>query len=124
MVDVFWKPGRLRKSKCDCLMSSHSKNVSAGKRFFQVVGIVFVLVVSVMGYHVYELVHWKIPESYDAWTSGTLMVGYLESHTNQWPRSWNDLASATNHNRPMSVFVPIDRLRQVVKIDWGMDVKQ
>ena len=85
--------------------------------------VLFVAIAAMVGYNLYKLVHYKIPESYNAWTTGTLMVGYLETHSNEWPRSWDDLQSATNFNQPMSVFVPIDRLRQSVKIDWQVDVK-
>lgn len=85
-------------------------------------GILIVVAISMAGYDVYQLVHSKIPESYDAWTTGSLVVGYLETHSNQWPRSWDDLSCATNYNQPMSVFVPFERLRQSVKIDWQVDV--
>ena len=104
-------------------MSSPRRHISVWKRLLLVFAVVFVAVVAIVGYDLYRLVHYKIPESYDAWTTGSLIVGYLEAHTNQWPTSWDDLQAATNFNQPMSVFVPIDRLRQSVKIDWQVDVK-
>ena len=104
-------------------MSSPRRHISVWKRLLLVFAVVFVAVVEIVGYDLYRLVHYKIPESYDAWTTGSLIVGYLEAHTNQWPTSWDDLQAATNFNQPMSVFVPIDRLRQSVKIDWQVDVK-
>jgi len=103
-------------------MSSPSQRIPVWKRLLFALGFVIVVVVSMVGYNIYQLVHSKIPESYDAWTTGTLVVGYLETHSNQWPRSWVDLSSATNFNQPMSVFVPFERLRQSVKVDWHVDV--
>lgn len=52
------------------------------------------------------------------------MVEYLRTHTNQWPRSWEDLRSATNSllEKGMPIYVPLDRLPQFVKIDWQADV--
>jgi hypothetical protein len=103
-------------------MSSPRQHIPVWKRLLLALGILFIIIISMIGYSLYQMVHTKIPESYDAWTTGTLVVGYLETHTNQWPKSWDELQSATNVNRPMSVFVPIDRLRQSVKIDWLVDV--
>lgn len=82
------------------------------------------VVVLMIGYSLYQMVHSKIPEAYNAWTTGTLVVGYLETHSNQWPRSWEDLRDATNFHRPTSVFVPIERLQQSVRIDWRVDIAQ
>ncbi|MBE0540146.1 MAG: hypothetical protein IH623_02045 [Verrucomicrobia bacterium] len=62
----------------------------------------------------------KIPESYVAWTTGNLIVDYLNTHSNQWPRSWEDLDQATNCLR----YVPIEELRERVKIDWDADFGQ
>jgi len=104
-------------------MSSPRRHISIWKRLLLVFAVLFVAVVAMVAYDLYQLVHYQIPESYDAWTTGTLMVGYLETHSNRWPRSWEDLESATNINQPMSVFVPIDQLRHSVKIDWQVDVK-
>jgi len=99
------------------------RHFSVWKRLLLALGILFIVVVSLIGYDLYHLVHSEIPESYDAWTTGSLLVGYLQTHSNEWPRSWDDLRSATNFNQPVSVFVPIDRLRQSVKINWQVDVK-
>src|SRR5208283_4773686 len=104
-------------------MSSPRRHISVRKRLLLVFAVLFVAVGAMVGYELYQSLVYKIPESYDAWTTGSLIVGYLETHSNQWPRSWDDLQSATNFNRPMSGFVPIDRLRQSVKIDWQVDVK-
>ncbi len=94
------------------------------KRILVVVGLLFAVTVATVGISLFRLVHTVIPESYNAWTSGYLVVGYLQTHTNQWPRSWEELADATNYHQPQSVFVPLARLRQSVKIDWAADVTQ
>jgi hypothetical protein len=62
----------------------------------------------------------KIPESYAAWTTGNLMVDYLNTHSNQWPRSWQDLEQATNCLR----YVPIETLRTKVRINWDANFDQ
>ena len=64
-----------------------------------------------------RLVVVKIPESYAAWTTGNLIVDYLNTHNNQWPRSWDDLDQATNCQR----YVSIEKLRGKVKVDWNID---
>jgi hypothetical protein len=84
---------------------------------------VLIVVISVIGYSAFKT--WRLlPESYAAWTTGNLMVEYLQTHTNQWPRGWEDLRSATNSLREkgMNVYTPLDRLPQFVKIDWQVDV--
>ena len=62
-----------------------------------------------------DVVSRRIPESYAAWTTGNLIVDYLATHENQWPRSWEDLDRATNCQR----YTKIEILRTKVKIDWG-----
>lgn len=103
-------------------MSSPRRHISVWKRLLLVFALLFIAVVAKVGYDIYRLVHYEIPESYDAWTTGALVVGYLATHTNQWPKGWDDLQSATDSNLPKSGFVPIERLRQSVKIDWQLDV--
>ena len=105
-------------------MSLTRSQIPIWKRLLLVLGIVFIFGVLITGYSLYQMVHNKIPESYAAWTTGSLIVGYLQTHTNQWPRSWDDLRSATNSVLPASGFVPIERLRQSVKIDWLADVER
>jgi len=66
---------------------------------------------------VHDLISKKIPESYAAWTSGNLIVDYLNTHSNEWPHSWEDLDQATNCLR----YTPIETLRTKVKIDWNVN---
>ena len=38
---------------------------------------------------------WRgIPDAYAAWDTGILIIEYLETHDDQWPRSWYNLLSA------------------------------
>ena len=70
------------------------------------------------------VVTWRrIPEGYAAWTTGSLMVEYLQTHTNSWPRSWNDLRAATNSlgEKGKPVYMPLDHLPELVAIDWKVD---
>ena len=62
---------------------------------------------------------------YAAWTTGNVIVEYLVTHTNQWPRSWEDLRSATNsmlESGKPGVYTPLDRLPEFVKVDWDIDM--
>ena len=75
--------------------------------------VAFLLYVIASAFNVYR----KIPESYAAWASGNLIVDYLNTHSNRWPRSWEELEQATNCLR----YVPIDTLRTKLKIDWEVN---
>jgi hypothetical protein len=91
-----------------------------GKRLLLIWGILLLIV---GGAFVYSFIRvWlAIPESYAAWTSGNALVDYLQEHTNHWPRNWEELRSATNRSL---WYVPVERLKEVVKIDWQTDVGQ
>jgi hypothetical protein len=82
-----------------------------------------VLLLLVAGDFVYSFMRmWlAIPESYAAWTSGNALEDYMLENTNHWPRNWDELGSATNR---LNWFVPVERLKEVVKIDWQIDVKK
>ena len=67
-----------------------------------------------------------IPDAYAAWDTGILIIEYLETHEDQWPRSWEQLmtASATlekngKHLRGGSSVY--GELRSRVSIDWNAD---
>lgn len=104
-------------------MSSPRPHMAVWKRLLLVLAIVFAMGACGLGYSLYQTVHVKIPESYAAWTTGNLMVEYLATHTNQWPRGWEDLRSATNSllEKGGHVWVPLDRLPQSVKVQWHTD---
>jgi len=89
------------------------------KRFLLVLLIVFAIALAIVGFSIFNTLR-KIPESYAAWTTGNLIIDYLNTHTNQWPRRWEDLEQATNCLR----YVPIEKLRDQVRIDWNSDFDQ
>ncbi len=93
------------------------------KRLLQALGVLLLLGMIGTAYSVHRLVNHTIPESYAAWTTGDLLVEYLQTHSNQWPRSWEDLRAANNSRRAkgLSVHTPIDQLPKHVKIDWSVD---
>jgi hypothetical protein len=101
-------------------MSSTRPQIALWKRLLLGLVIVLGIVVCGVGYNLYRLVTVKIPESYAAWTTGNLIVEYLATHTNQWPRSWDDLRAATNSllEKGRPVYTPLDRLPRFVKVDW------
>jgi hypothetical protein len=88
-----------------------------------IIGIIIFGIAAYFAYSVYWLVNRKIPESYAAWTAGDLIVEHLRNHSNNWPRSWEDLQSAANSRltNGMNVWTPVDRLPRYVKIDWDID---
>jgi hypothetical protein len=90
------------------------------KRLLLTLGILLLIV---GGTFVYSFIKvWlAIPESYAAWTSGNALENYMLEHTNHWPRDWDELRSATNR---LLWYVPVERLKKVVKIDWQTDVRQ
>jgi hypothetical protein len=90
------------------------------KRLLLAFGILLLIVGGAFAYAYIRL--WsQLPESYAAWTSGNAFVDYLQEHTNHWPRNWDELRSATNRSL---WYVPVERLKEVVKIDWQTDVGQ
>lgn len=105
-------------------MSAPRPSLPLWKRILLVLGIALAIVMTIAGYSLYRVVHYDIPESYNAWTTGELLKGYLQTQTNRWPRSWDELADATNHDLSMRIFVPFDQLRKEVKIDWQADAAQ
>jgi len=38
----------------------------------------------------------NIPDAYAAWATGDLIIFHMQTHSNQWPRSWDELLSNTN----------------------------
>ena len=88
------------------------------KRLLLGLGLLLLIVGGMFVYAFFRL--WlAISESYAAWTSGNAVVNYLQEHTNHWPRDWNQLRSATNGSL---WYVPAERLKELVKIDWQVDV--
>ncbi len=105
-------------------MTPFSTGLSLWKRIALILGILAAIVTVLFGYALYVTVNVVIPESYCSWMTGDLLVRYLQIHTNQWPRNWDDLASVTNDPGPLSQYVAVENLRQTVKIDWQVDVRQ
>jgi hypothetical protein len=76
------------------------------------------------------------PEAYAVWQTADLVMAYLDQHDGAWPRGWNDLRpiTASNGEGPYAAqrggvievgFRPpldIDRLQQLVEVDWSADV--
>ena len=107
-------------------MSSPRPRIARWKLLLLVFVVLFIIVVTKIGCDLYQMVHTKIPESYASWTVGNVMVEYLQTHTNQWPRSWEDLRSVTNSIEQKevgscNVYTPFERLPEFLKIDWRVD---
>lgn len=78
---------------------------------------------AVIGYSVYRKVTVVIPHSYAAWTTGDLLVEYLETHNDQWPRGWADLRQARDSlvRKGRNLYWDFDKLPGVVKVDWNVE---
>lgn len=85
-----------------------------------------------VGWAAFEAIStWRgIPDAYAAWDAGTLMIAYLESHDDQWPRSWDELLATVETLEKTGKtlrgadgeggFVYGD-LRSRVAIDWSVE---
>lgn len=106
-------------------MSSLRKSVPIWVRALQGLGILLFFFAALLVYGAIQVSR-KVPESYAAWTSGNILVGYLKTHTNQWPRSWDEIRkeSETIGVSGGLIYTPIERLPEFVKIDWSVDVKE
>ena len=73
-------------------------------------------------YSIVRMVKVVIPHSYAAWTVGDLLIEYLETHTNQWPRSWKDLSEARDSLvlKGRAIYCDFDKLTNMVRIDWNV----
>jgi hypothetical protein len=93
------------------------------KGFLLVVVGLFVLWIINGGFKVYHLVHVEIPHSYAAWTTGDLIVEYLEIHNEKWPHSWADLQEAKDSlmKRGRAIYWDFNQLPSIVKIDWNVN---
>jgi hypothetical protein len=100
----------------------------------RVVTAVILLALAGIGWYGYMFVRtWReVPYAYAAWDAGTLLVEYLETHDNHWPRSWDELRAAEttldSHGRRLrgsngkGGFIYGD-LKDAVAIDWNADVE-
>jgi len=102
-------------------MSSPRRHISVWKRLLLVFAVLFVAVVAMVGYDLYQLCITRFLNRMML-DDGSLIVGYLEAHSN----SGQEVGTIYSQQQLQSAhvgFVPIDRLRQSVKIDWQVDVK-
>ena|SRR5258706_16333366 len=84
---------------------------------------VVILLAVYFGYGIYEMAFVLIPNSYAAWITGDLIVEYMKTHSDRWPRSWDELRQAKEslkrQGRP--IYWKFEELPQKIKIDWSAD---
>ena len=101
-------------------MATHRSSLLTWKRIlvsaFLLIGVLGLLV----GYSIYRKVAIIVPHSYAAWTTGDLLIEYMETHAGNWPRGWEDLGEAKESlvKKGRSIHFQFDRLPAIVKIDW------
>jgi hypothetical protein len=66
----------------------------------------------------------NLPDAYAAWDTGTLIIEYMDTHAGKWPKSWNDLFSATatlerRHEILRSGPAAYLKFPGRVKVDWA-----
>lgn len=75
------------------------------------------------GYSIYRMVAVVVPHSYAAWMTGDLLVEFMETHNDHWPRGWEDLAKARDSlvQKGRNIYYDFDKLPIIVKIDWNAE---
>ena len=96
----------------------------------KIVAILAAAALAILGYFAFGVIDTvqHIPEAYAAWDTGTLLVAYMKSHDDQWPKSWDDLLtvleSEEGRNLPLRGAAVGDSayaqsLKKTVSIDWS-----
>jgi hypothetical protein len=97
-----------------------------------IVMIVLAPIVGASGWAVYSIIHTlrHIPEAYAAWDTGTLLIEYMKSHEDQWPRSWDELLAVLDSEGGRQIplrgshagdIAYARSLSKTVVIDWSFD---
>ena len=79
-----------------------------------------------VGLAIYRDVTRLSANSYAAWTTGNLIVEYLRTHDDQWPKGWNDLreAKVSLESQDKPIYWDFDQLPKMIAINWATDVRQ
>ena len=89
------------------------------------IALALVLAVSALavGYSLYRTIAVVIPHSYAAWTTGDLLVEFMQTHHDHWPSGWDDLAKARDSlvQKGRNIYWDFNKLPAIVKIDWNVD---
>ena len=56
------------------------------------------------GYSICRTVVVVVPHSYAAWTTGDLLVEYMDTHNGGWTQNWGDLENARDSLEPVMNF--------------------
>ncbi len=90
------------------------------RRLLRTLGILVLLAVCFFVYSVYR-VYTYIPEAYAGWQAGQLLVGYMATHQDRWPRSWEDLRpiQESRVKQGQTNYSDFDRLPGLVRVDWN-----
>ena len=88
------------------------------KVIFAILGSVAALVIYMIS-RIAMTVH-EIPEAYAAWATADLIIHHMQTHSNQWPRSWDELLANTNTCKDLK-YGHIEDLPNMVKVDWNAD---
>ncbi|MCC6354792.1 MAG: hypothetical protein IT577_12955 [Verrucomicrobiae bacterium] len=97
-----------------------------------------VLLGGYLGVRMFQLRH--ADTAHALWWTGDIVVRYLRASGGQWPRSWEDMAIVVRPDdfrvkpvawgrgglrvRETRARLPIERLREVVWVDWDADVRE
>jgi hypothetical protein len=74
------------------------------------------------------------PEAYAVWQTADLVIAYMDRHDGAWPRGWDDLRPLAAGSGPYAAErgealevglrppTDLDRLQQLVEVDWSADL--
>lgn len=97
-----------------------------------------VLLVGYLGFRAFQLRHAETAHA--LWWTGDIVIRHLRASGGEWPRSWEDLEWVVRPGdlRPQAVMwrmggvrgrefrrrLPVERLREVVWVDWDAEVSR
>ena len=93
------------------------------KRILITAGLVLLATIAYIGFDMWRTVT-QIPEAYAAWDAASLVIEYMDTHDGAWPRSWDELLTATKtlpKDGRQIRGTPIDQFPTFVRIDWAAD---
>ncbi len=106
-------------------------NDSRVKKIFLIVLLIAVGIIAYVAYVFFHIVG-RIPVSYAAWDTGTLLVTYMETNDDKWPSSWEDLIGLVTAETDNSIRLHccgsdmnrveyVRSLRERVSVDWSFE---
>ena len=93
------------------------------KRVLLILTVVVIGIIAAVAHGIYHLTAVTIPHSYAAWTTGDLLIEYMDTHDGKWPRGWEELREARDSlvHKDRNIYFDFEKLPAIVKVDWNAD---